>query len=141
MKRLRSAIRAIREELLAWGEPPPKAARTAVSRAVEVYVVARGEKRVLGWLSKEGGEFVFRYDPDFARSKDAHPISAFPDLEEEYRQETLWPFFAVRLPPVARQDVQDALKRHHIPENDILRMLGELSGRAVSSPYRFSLAA
>lgn len=83
---------------------------------------------------------MFRYDPIFAQAQDATPISAFPDLDQEYRSEDLWPFFAVRLPPVEREDVKRALEQRHIPESDVLRLLAELSRRGVSSPYRFSLA-
>jgi HipA-like protein len=137
---LRAVIRAVRDELRAWRTPAPHAKDSVSSPAVEVFVVTGTGKRVLGRLSKEGAEFVFRYDPAFAKSHDAHPISAFPRLGEEYRGEALWPFFAVRLPPVERQDVQEALERHQISKHDVLRMLGELSGRAVASPYRFSLA-
>lgn len=102
--------------------------------------MTRDGKKVIGSLWKDGHEFVFRYDPKFARSADAQPISAFPDLDEEYRREELWPFFAVRLPPVDREDVRKVLERRHIAESDVLRLLGEVSARGVSSPYRFSLA-
>jgi hypothetical protein len=61
-------------------------------------------------------------------------------MTREYRSEEIWPFVAVRLPPVDREDVQEAMKRRHISESDILRLLAELSGRGVSSPYRFSMA-
>jgi HipA-like protein len=140
MTRLRKAIRSLKRELSAWGAQAPKARQVTGTTAVEVAVSTRAGKRVLGLLTKEGAEFVFRYDPVFALAKDAKPISAFPDLDQEYRSEDLWPFFAVRLPPVEREDVKRALAQHHIPESDVLRLLAELSRRGVSSPYRFSLA-
>ena len=140
MTRLRKAIRSLKRELSAWGTQPPKARQVTGTTAVEVAVSTRAGKRVLGLLTKEGGEFVFRYDPTFARAQDAMPISAFPDLDQEYRSEDLWPFFAVRLSPVEREDVKRALEQRHIPESDVLRLLAELSRRGVSSPYRFSLA-
>ncbi len=80
------------------------------------------------------------YDPKFIKSSGARPISAFPDFQEEYRREDLWPFFSVRLPPVDREDVRRVLEERHIPESDVLRILAEVSSRGVSSPYRFSLA-
>jgi HipA-like protein len=140
MKRIRQAIRTLRRELRAWGTEPPKARATTGSATVQIYVMTRDGKKVIGTLWKDGNEFVFRYDPKFVRSEGAKPISAFPDLDEEYRREDLWPFFAVRLPPVDREDVRRVLKERHIPESDVLRLLGEVSGRGVSSPYRFALA-
>ncbi|MCM2334357.1 MAG: HipA N-terminal domain-containing protein [Anaeromyxobacteraceae bacterium] len=108
--------------------------------AVEVYLETRQGRVTLGTLTKEGQEFVFRYDPRFAKAADSTPISAFPDLDREYRAEELWPFFAVRIPPVDREDVRQAMEKRHIPEKDVLRLLAELSGRGVSSPYRFAMA-
>jgi len=40
--------------------------------------------------------FIFRYDPQYAAKPNAVPISAFPDIHEEYRSCQLWPFFADR---------------------------------------------
>lgn len=140
MKRIRQAIHTLHRELRAWGTEPPRARAVTGSATVEVSVMTRDGKKVIGALWKDGNQFVFRYDPKFVRSTDAQPISAFPDLDEEYRREELWPFFAVRLPPVDREDVRKVLERRHIPESDVLRLLGEVSGRGVSSPYRFSLA-
>lgn len=140
MKRIRQAIRSLRQELSAWGGPRPRAGdATGVARVV-VYLDTRQGRRTLGTLSRDGREFVFRYDREFARDPDAKPISAFPELDREYRQEELWPFFAVRLPPIERDDVRKAMERRHIPASDVLRLLAELSARGVSSPYRFSPA-
>lgn len=140
MKRLRQAIRLLKQEVSAWGTQLPRATNVTGTAAVEVYLETRHGRVTLGTLSKEGQEFVFRYDPDFAHGESSKPISAFPDLEREYRTEELWPFFAVRVPPVERDDVREAMQRRHIPEKDILRLLAELSGRGVSSPYRFAMA-
>lgn len=140
MKRIRQAIRALRRELAPWGTERPRARDVSGVATVVVFVDTRGGRRTLGTLAREGKEFVFRYDPAFTRDPDAKPISAFPDMTREYRAEELWPFFAVRLPPVDREDVQEAMRRRHIPESDVLRLLAELSGRGVSSPYRFSMA-
>jgi HipA-like protein len=96
---------------------------------------------VIGTLRLEGDTFVFEYDPGYANAPGAVPISAFPDIQKTYRSPTLWPFFAVRLPPTEREDVQAAMKKREIADDDVLRLLAELSRRGVSSPYRFSAAA
>ncbi len=97
--------------------------------------------QLIGTLWQEDGEFVFRYDPPFVASDGAEPISAFPDLHEEYRSRALWPFFAVRIPPADRSDVRDALARRGLRPDQTLEVLGALAGRSISNPYRLELAA
>ncbi|MDA4132078.1 MAG: HipA N-terminal domain-containing protein [Thaumarchaeota archaeon] len=138
MKSLRSAVRALRE----WGLDLSTPQEPRPGSTLYVFVDDRDSSpQVLGTLTKEGEEFVFRYDRAFARSKDAKPISSFPDLTEEYRASRLWPFFAVRLPPLDRKDVQELVEQRQIPKTDVFRLLAELSSKAVTSPYRFSLAS
>lgn len=99
-----------------------------------------GKHLVVGELGRDGNEFVFTYDPRFAATPGALPLPGLPDLARTYRDEELFPFFAVRLPPARREDVREALLRLQIEEGDALRMLGALAKKAVSSPYEFELA-
>jgi HipA-like protein len=135
VKGLRKVVSFFKE----WGldsRLPQQAGRGA---KLQVYVLKQDGTLLLGSLTKEGPEFVFRYDPKFVKAEGATPISAFPALDREYRSEQLWPFFQVRVPPLERQDVQDFIEERKIPRTDVLRLLGELSAKAVTSPYRFSL--
>lgn len=131
---MKHVLRSLRRRLLPWTEAP--LAHDVRSGDV-IYVYLEDTK--LGVLRKEEDDFVFAYDRDYARSPQAAPISAFPDLGQIYRAERLWPFFTVRLPPIEREDVKRAMQTLDIHDDDVLRLLGELSKRAVSSPYRFSL--
>lgn len=127
-------LRTLRRRFLPWSEAP--SARDVRGEAV-ILVFLDDEK--IGSLRKEGETFVFKYDDEYARSPTAVAIPAFPDLQKEYRAERLWPFFGVRLPAVEREDVQRAMRGKDIEDDDVLRLLGELSKRAVSSLYRFGL--
>jgi HipA-like protein len=130
-------IERIRRRFLPLGDQP--SARDVHSQtAIRVFLSYHGSERALGTLYKEGDSFVFAYDPSFASAPDAKPISAFPDLHRTYRSEHLWPFFALRIPRTERQDVREAMNRREIPDDDIFRLLGELSTKAVASPYRFA---
>ena len=136
MKRM---IERLRQRFLPLGEE--LSARDVHSQgALRVLVQTGSGMRLIGTLHKEGDEFVFRYDTAFSSAPSAKPISAFPDLHREYRSERLWPFFSIRIPRVERQDVREVMERRDIPSDDVLRLLGELSSRAVASPYRFEPA-
>ncbi len=58
-------------------------------RTLEVYRQIDTESVLVGRLSFEQGQFVFRYDTGYL----GEPISAFPRKDQEYRSEHLWPFF------------------------------------------------
>ncbi len=122
-----------------WGLRLPTAAAAPGPR-LDVYLVrVEGTRQRIGTLMQEHSEFVFRYDSKFSAAADARPIAAFPDLGEEYRSRELWPFFSVRIPPVDREDVRAAMERLKIGADDTLRLLGKLSQRTVTTPYRFDL--
>ena len=74
------------------------------------------------------------------RLKDVPPISAFPELEEEYRARELWPFFAVRMPPLDRPDIQNLLRERGLKKDDALGVLGSLAQKPISTPFEFEMA-
>ncbi|MCY4201680.1 MAG: HipA N-terminal domain-containing protein [Aestuariivita sp.] len=116
---------------------PPQEQLTSPTgeRFVEVYRRSESGETVIGHLSQEEGEFVFRYDPQYA----GRPISAFPSKHEEYRSKFLWPFFTVRVPPFSRPDMEAAMKRHSLDENQIIEILGLITKASISNPYEFRL--
>ena len=121
----------------------------APTRAVDVHgvgeelflYVPHAEKRVLvGVLSRDGGDFVFRYSPEFQQRDDIPPIPSFPDRwKAEYRSPALWPFFEVRLPPLDRSDVSELIRKRHLDEHDKFLLLAELGKKSVTTPYEFEL--
>ena len=95
----------------------------------------------VGRLSKENGEFVFRYDPGYRDE----PIAGFPDLNREYRSTELWPFFSIRIPPLDREDMRGHVdrKRRKWKEKgrdlDYLVQLGEFGKLSITNPYELEL--
>jgi len=102
---------------------------------VEIYRRGESGETVIGFLSQEGEEFVFRYDPKYAGS----PISGFSRKNEEYRSGKLWPFFAVRVPPFSRQDMKEEMKKLSLSEGQIIEILGLITKVSISNPYEFRL--
>lgn len=99
-------------------------------------------RQVVGTLSQEDGEFVFRYDRSFIESGELPPIPEFPRTEQVYRSKRLWAFFEARLPPVDRKDIKAMLEHAdgRISPGDVLKVLGRVSKRTVASPYELELA-
>ena len=140
MKRFFERFGAIRDQVESWGIRVPRASSGSGPHVSVLAPGKSGTLRLVGTLSQEDGEFVFRYDPAFATSSDAEPVSAFPNLQEEYRSRDLWPFFAVRIPPADRSDVRDALARRGLRPDQTLEVLGTLAQRTISNPYQLKLA-
>lgn len=86
----------------------------------------------LGTLRREGEEYIFAYFPEVKSL-----VFAFPDRHVEYRSRELWPFFASRIPPLGREDVQEWLRNSGLSEADTLEILGTLCARSIANPYVF----
>ena len=67
------------------------------------------------------------------------PISAFPRIDKEYRSECLWPFFAVRIPPMEREDVKEEITNRSLKEDQVIEILGSIARVSVTNLYEFRL--
>ena len=120
----------------AWGTNLIQASEGASpERTLGIYRPTSGEDRLVGRLFREQDDFVFRYDSDYDRD----PISAFPKIDKEYRSKHLWPFFAVRIPPMDREDMQKEIQSRSLNKNQIIEILGSVAKVSVTSPYKFKL--
>jgi HipA-like protein len=129
----------LHEWLASWGMPGAPAPRGPSARVIHVHGPWSGGARVLvGQLSHEGQEWVFRY-ADSYRQGENPPIAAFPYMQDEYRSTRLWPFFEVRLPPLDRDDVEAVLKHRGIDKSDMFTLLAVLGARIATSPYELEL--
>ena len=109
------------------------------STAKEMLEIRRqmdGNSVVVGYLYKDSEQFVFRYASDYS----GDPISSFPIVHQEYRSETLWPFFAVRIPPLDRADVRETMKKKALEGGQTIRVLHTVAKVSPSNPYEFRLA-
>lgn len=96
------------------------------------------EPVVVGQLSKDdAGLYVFEYAAEF-KASGLPPLPDFPRLDDTYKSPALWPFFAVRLPPVDRPDVKAQIERLHIDKEDTLQLLKSFGQRVISSPYELT---
>ena len=105
-------------------------------RTLVVYRQIDTESVLVGRLSFEQGQFVFRYDTEYL----GEPISAFPRKDQEYRSEHLWPFFSVRIPPFDRQDMREEIASRSLSRDQTIEILGSIARVSVSNPYEFKLS-
>jgi HipA-like protein len=137
MTRFRQALARVWRS---WGQGPTGTSATDAKRRLDVLLaLPDGRRMLVGSLTFEDGEYVFRYSDGFKRQTDVPPIGAFPDPNEEYRSPDLFPFFDVRLPPIDRADVRRVVLERHIDPEDKFHLLGELARRTVTSPYDLEL--
>ena len=119
-----------------WGTALVRASSDAPSeRRLEVYRQTTDAPRLVGTLSMDQDEFVFRYVAGY----DREPISAFPSIGEEYRSKHLWPFFAVRIPPIEREDMKEKMSSRSLEKDQVIEILGLFARVSVSNPYEFKL--
>jgi HipA-like protein len=133
----------LKSVLAAWGGLESFDAQASKSSGRELRVVLdwKGKRVHVGSLSEEDGQFVFRYSKAFKEQNSIPPISAFPEVGHEYREDGLWPFFLVRLPPTERQDVKQVIAERGLDESDVFELLGSLGSRSITTPYELELSA
>ena len=120
-----------------WGSSPVQASsETPAERKLEVFRCSPEGRELIGRLSLEDGQFVFRYVEEYR----GEPVSAFPKIDREYRSEHLWPFFSVRIPPLSLDDMREEMKSRALDEGDTLQILGSIAKTSVTNPYEFVLA-
>ena len=133
-------VKALRNKFSAflktWGlsASPPLPGNQAPAVDV-VLALSATDKLLVGTLECEDDEFIFSYSGAFKQRHEVPPIGAFPDRNRVYRSHELWAFFQVRIPPFDRPDVKRVLEMRHLDRENVMAVLPELGGRAVTSPY------
>ncbi len=89
----------------------------------------------IGRLGREDDQWIFRYSEDFRRQTSIQPIMDFPNVEKEYRNAELWPFFLLRIPSLAQPSVQRMLERRKLETVDQGTLLQEFGRRSVANPF------
>lgn len=88
----------------------------------------------VGHLDFDGALWTFVYAEEYKERHDLRPIEGLDEVGKVYRSPVLFPFFAVRIPDIDRDDVRRKLEEDRIrdPEaTDLLRIFGR---RVLSSP-------
>ena len=91
---------------------------------------------VIGELYCQNGHWEFKYSEDFKkRSDEYNPIIGFSDLNKIYKNESLWPFFKIRIPGLKQPAVQEIIAREHLDKADEVQLLKRFGHKTISNPY------
>lgn len=90
---------------------------------------------VIGNLLFEDGKWSFFYTSEFKNQTYLKTISDFPDLEKNYQEEVLWPFFASRIPSKNQPMVLEAISKKLIVSFDEVTMLEKFGKKTIANPF------
>lgn len=95
----------------------------------------------IGYLTCKEGTWEFRYADGFKElTHEYHHIVGFSDLNRVYRSQTLWPFFAIRIPGLKQPAVQEVLKNESIAPNNEVDLLKRFGRKSIANPYELVYA-
>lgn len=101
----------------------------------ELRYEAPGEDEItVGYLVFQGGMWTFTYSKEYKGRPELRPIEGFDEIDKVYRSSVLFPFFAVRVPDVDREDVKRTLQKVRIKKPEVPDLLRLFGRRVVSSP-------
>ncbi|GAB5406812.1 MAG: hypothetical protein Aurels2KO_50430 [Aureliella sp.] len=75
------------------------------------------------------------YTKEFKAQEKVKPLVPFPEVGKEYRSSELWPFFAVRIPSIARPEVQRTLREEDLDYDDVAAMLDRFGRKSIADPF------
>ena len=90
----------------------------------------------VGVLKCEKGEWVFKYSDEFKKHTNEYKnIIGFPQIDKEYRSDSLWPFFRIRIPGLKQPAVREILEKEHIDKDNEVALLKRFGRKTISNPY------
>jgi hypothetical protein len=99
-----------------------------------VFVLCMGELPML-LLSHEGGGWTLRYTDQFKQQNRVAPLVPFPDVNKVYASKEIWPFFAVRIPSIARPEIERTVRAEKLDYSDVAAMLSRFGKRSIADPF------
>lgn len=83
----------------------------------------------MGTLTYLNGTWTYSYSEDFKKQDKYAPIVNFPNVNQEYESDQLWPFFASRIPGMSQ------LKEANDENTDIVSLLKKYGQHVIANPY------
>lgn len=107
-----------------------------------MYLIWKSDKsrkqHIVGQLTKNG-KYEFKYSKEVNKAiEDGFtPLVCFPNLNETYFSEILFPVFSSRLPDRKRKDIKDILKKYDLEEFDSYELLKRSGARLPIDNFEF----
>lgn len=103
-----------------------------------MFLLCMGELPMLVLLRDAGG-WSLRYTEEFKDQDRVSPLVPFPDVTKVYRSKEIWPFFAVRIPSIARPEIERTVHSEQLDYSDVAAMLSRFGKRSIADPFELRL--
>lgn len=128
---------------LLWRAPHVNAKRGGLDMKTQPNTDQTRQASFLLWLKAlpvlrltfRGNAWELEYTAQFKAQSRLLPIVCFPEVDKVYRSGKLWPFFFVRIPSIARPDVQRTVREEHLDYDDVAAMLRRFGRKSVADPF------
>ncbi len=94
----------------------------------------------VGRLWLRGGVWHFEYTSAFQSQDAVNPLVDFPHPDKHYESDTLWPFFAVRIPSTEQPGVQRVLAEEDLDSVNEAQLLKRFGKTTISNPFNLEPA-
>lgn len=107
---------------------------------IQIQFVLSFSKLIIGYLSVDQGKWSFEYSEDFKKQTDILPLSNFPNKDQVYSSEELWPFFASRIPSVAQLESKAKVTESEVNDRNEVELLRKYGYKTITNPFTLSAA-
>lgn len=91
---------------------------------------------LIGILKYHKEEWIFEYSEEFKNDNSIKPISDFPDINKTYRSQTLWPFFATRIPTINQSYHLKKIRKANADRNSSVDLLKIFGNETINNPFK-----
>ena len=93
----------------------------------------------IGILSINEGVWKFSYTDQFRNQTEISPLIDFPNINEYYESNQLWPFFSYRIPGLNQPKVQEIIHSENISNNEV-ELLKKFGLNTIYNPFLLKIS-
>ncbi|HPF00338.1 MAG TPA: HipA N-terminal domain-containing protein [Bacteroidales bacterium] len=93
----------------------------------------------IGFLKYEKSVWYFQYSDEFRTQELIKPIIDFPDSSKTYESDSLWPFFASRIPSINQPYQLKKIQKASVNKEDSVALLRIFGKTTINNPFQLSV--
>jgi len=126
----------IKEKILSWFSKSEEDLKMHLPKEENATFDLIIDKIKVGVLHCENGIWEFKYTDEFKQhATEYNLVTGFPDLNKVYKNETLWPFFRIRIPGLKQPSVQEIIKKENIDQENEVALLKRFGKKTIANPF------